>query len=1561
MSQSIVPPNLRLILDHPDTRRDQIRTKAIESVKAAFPIEGARHSIHLEEVTLQKADYTSADQKKAVMEGRSLSEPIKGVFVLKDKQTGQVLDRTRPMTVLDLPWFTDRHTMVVGGNEYSVANQLRLKPGIYTRRRGNEELETQFNVLKKGGNFALTMEPETGKLGIRFGGATTDLYPVLRGIGVPHADIAKHWGHELADVNASKSGKRIEAATEKLFKKITPEYKHGLATTHEARATAVREWFNTAKLDPNVVNATLGVSHDVVKPETLLRASQRLVNVYKNSEEVDDRDNLEFKRIHQVDDFIKERISLTARDLRKKVVHKMDHLNETPTVSKVLPTGAFTPAIRSFLTTSDVSTIPTSYNPVEVLDISQKVTPLGEGGIGDIRAVGNEARQIHPSHFGILDPIRTSESQAAGADVRAAIHTARDEEGNLYLNLANYKTGKVEYVPAHVASKMPIAFPGEKMHRDGHIDVVLNGAVTSMRAKDVTYKLPNVESMFSPATAMLPLIESMQGNRALMAAKMQTQALALKEKEVPLVQAQSQKANISAERLFGGMVVPKAPVSGTIEKVDGDYIYLRPYAVKTSAHADDRLEERTTLHPSVTERLRTIATKLEPNNKGYYLPLPFNQGNAAFKTVQDGDKKKVVLATILAPGMSAKGERLKATSYEKAAEDLDYLEKEAAEPSLIKVKYDSNYPMGAKSFLNSEVKVKPGDQVTEGQLLADSNFTKDGTLTLGKNLNVALMAYKGINSNDAIVISETAAKKLTSLHMYREKIDIDRHVVTGKEKHKTYYGNKYRALQYEKLDDDGCVKKGAKLDPGDILFATMMKSEMTPDAAILGKLHKSLVKPYRDTAQTWEHQFPGEVVDVYKTPTRWAITVKTEEPMQVGDKLSGRHGNKGVVSAIVPDNQMIKDGSGKSVDVLYTSAAVISRINPSQILEMAYGKVAQKTGKPIILPQFGGVSHVEEAKKLLKEHGLTDKETVEDPMTGRKIPGIMVGPMYMHKLMKTTSTNYSARGVSDYDVNQQPTRGGTEGAKGLGRMEFAGFIAHNARSILKEQSLIKSQKNDEFWHRLHLGLPPPPIKTTFAYDKFGNMLTGMGLKMDKNGNKIGLGPLTDKDVVAMSNGPITEPKFVRAKDLRPEEGGLFDVGLTGGMNGTKWTHIDLHEPIVNPIFHEPTRRLLGITGTELTKRLSENGTEAIKGQLKQIDIDKKLRELRDQTKTLRGANLDNAVKQIKYLEALKKQGLRPEDAFILSKLPVVPPAVRPILPSPRGDLLVNDANHLYRDLMLANDKLKMVKEEIGAPAYVTKARAHLNDAVKAVVGLGDPVSPQNASRNVKGFMELIAGTTSPKLGYFQNKLIKRQLDLSGRGTIVPDINLGMEEIGLPEEMMWTLFEPFIIGRLVRRGYEATRAKQMIKDHHPAAKEEMLREAKERPVIYNRAPSLHRYNLISAYPKPVDGQTVRIPATWSEPMMNADFDGDTMQIHTPVTREAVREAKSFTLPNLIFADKSKGQMFVVPQHEAVFGAYKATMDAPSNKKVTTFKDREDALGAWRRGEIGIHDPVEIKSK
>lgn len=1455
------------------TRREAIRTKALEGLSQAFPLKTKNFTVELTNARVEPGDFSSRQQKQAIMEGGTLNERVRGDLTVKDAQ-GTVVNHSKDFTLLHLPYFTQRHTFIVDGTEYSVSNQIRTKAGVYTRKRGNEELEATFN-LSKGGNFRLLMDPEKGHLFAQPTHSTTriPLYPVLRGLGVPHTDIAKHWGAEVAELNRD-----AYKTPDKHMEKFYSAFIHPSQQTHktlEEKITAVHDYLGKTAMDPEVTKATLGQSFDKASPLSMLVASQKLLNVHRDGADTDDRDSLEFKTVHSVDDFLKERIGLHARALKMKLGLKLDaHKGD---IRKALPAGTFTRSMNSFLTGSTLSAVPTQVNPMELIDHAVRVTSLGEGGISSERAIPLDARNLHATHFGVIDSVRTPESFKAGIDVRAALSAHRDEAGNLYAPFRNLKTGKKEYLKGAEMMKAVVAFPGENVRHGYSADALKNGEVVKVDGKDVTHQVIHASDLYGPTTNLLPFLNGMQGNRSLMASKHQSQALSLVHREAPNVQVASWNPGTSVEREMVKLIVPTAPVAGVITKIDGDYIHMRPDAVKVGAEED------------------------------------VDVYNDFLKVGDDGT---------------------------------------------LRLHYDTNFPLAAKSYLHNDIKVKVGDRVTAGQPLADSNFTKHDQLALGTNLTVAYMPYHGLNTNDGIVISEGAAKKLVSEHMYKYVMMLTDGMQTSREKHRAYYGNKYQARQYDLLDESGVVKPGSVVQPHDPLIVALRENQITGNAVLLGKLSKSLVKPFVEEVEVWDHDRPGTVIDVVKNSGRITVTVKTEETMQIGDKLSGRYGNKGVIAKIVPDHHMIQNEEGKPVDLLFTSAGIVSRINPAQIVEASLGKIAAKTGKPVHVEQFAPMDNVQYAKQQLAKHGLKDKETVVDPITGKSIPGVFVGNSYILKLFKTTDSNWAAHGSGRYDFNEQPGRGGEDGAKAIGKMEFDALVAHNARNVLRESATLKSQRNDEFWRAIQLGLPTPAPQTNFAYNKFLGMLQGAGVKVTKTGSRLALGPLTDADILKVSGGALKDPhKLLKAKDLTPEHGGLFDPVVTGGTSGTKWSHVDLHEPTVNPVFEEPVRRLLGLTQKEFDAQHFKHGGAWFQKELGKIDVGAKLEELHTASQKLRGPALDNAVKQIKYLTALQSQKLKPSDAYVLTKIPVTPPVLRPVLPLKDGRLQVSDSNLLYRDAFLANSKLQEVKgvlpsDELHAP------RQHLYEAVGALFGTHDPVSPTAEKRGAKGYLTLVTGTR-PGNGFFQSKVMRRAQDASGRATIAPDPTLGIDEVGIPEDMLHGMFSKFVIGRLVRKGYSALDAQKMTEDKHPLAMQELAQEVRERPVMVNRAPSLTRFNIIGAYAKPVKGKTVMLNP-FAEKGTSSDYDGDAMTVHAPVTQGGIDDVKNMTLSKLIFSDRKAGQLNVSPDHEAVVGLHRATQ-AGTTRDIKTFATTAEAVAAYHNGVLALHDTVKINGK
>jgi DNA-directed RNA polymerase beta subunit len=1774
--------NLTPVLTDAASLRKKLHEKTVGALSAAFPLDLKGRTLEVHDVKVHAQDYSPTDEYHALMKGSSLNETVKGTLVLKDA-SGKVVDTAKNFTLAHIPYITSRHSLIADGNEYQVANQLRRKPGVYTQRSENGELKTVFN-LGRGKNFDLTFNDAKGTFHLQYGTSNLPLYAVLRGMGVGHDHIANKLGEGVAKVNEEEHGHQIAPTVAKLYTKLEHPALIKPNATHEEKVQAIKKRYDIATLDPDVTHMTLGHAHDKVTPDALLAAAKKIIQVHKGETPVDDTDALTFKTFHSMDDFIAERIRLTSRVWAPKA--KMA-LHGKSTIREALKPAPFSDAIRKFLTTSSLSSVPTGINPMEILDHSVKVTSLGEGGIPSDRAIPLDARMIHNTQFGALDPIRTPESSHSGVDIRATIAAHRDDKGNLYTVMRNVKTGKDEYVRSGDLNKMVVAFPHQELK--GHVDVFHKGEQAKVDASKVTHQLNHLAHVYSPATTLIPFIHSIQGNRAIMGSKMGTQALPLLEREAPLVQVRSHlPEGHSFEQVYGHMIVPRATVSGTVAKVDKDYVYIRPHSEKKaedrpvieqkklgphtfnlemmrhqfedapgtftsrsgnwdyghlpgyvgpdgdsldffvgdkpdghifSFHkqkSDDggktwrttdikymagmsskdkdafirRVNEYNAIGPTlryalpkqfkdwthlqqhIDEHHRPEKTAADPvqhimvtghsgAGKSTYakslaeqtgLPLyRFDEVPGMEEAMLGTDHEKVhqlqraavadslknfttphimegtalltspelmkghrvvlmdaprdallkarlerMIRKALLRGRPADPERRHAKGVElynhyepmvdtfrkmpgvevrapgyvpttKEAADLASAvlhksEKTAAdEKGLVKVPYHQFFPFPSKTFLHHDLDVKPGDKVQEGQRLGDSNYTRKGTLALGKNLLVGYMPYYGFNSNDAVVISEACSKKLTSEHMYREVYPVTAQIELNKEKHRMYYGTKYPADVYAKLDADGVIKKGSKVNPKDLLVCGLTKQQIVGTDAMLGRISKALAKPYKEVCLTWGHGAPGEVIDVVRTASQIAILVRTHEHMQVGDKLAGRYGNKGVVAKIVPDHEMLRDEQGRPIDLLLTSAGVVSRINPAQVIETAVSKVAEKTGKPIVYDNAAGHNAVKWAKDLMQTHGVKDKEHLFDPVLNRKIAGgdgkgVLVGRQYIYKLFKSTDTNFAGHGVGPYDLNEQPMKtGGDDSAKGIGKMEFDALLAHNARNFLREAATVKGQKNDEFWKAVQTGLPLPQPKPSFAFNKFTTMLEGSGIKVDKRGSKITLLPLTDHDVLKRSAGVIENNKTIQGKDLKPEKGGLFDPIRTGGNQGTLYSHIDLHEPIPNPVFKEPVRRLLGMTEKEFDKAVHDHGGAWFKSELQKIDVPKRIDALRTQMKTAKGPALNDVVKQIKYLEALQKNNLQPHDAYIVSKIPVIPPIFRPILPGVHdpSQLMVADANKLYGQLMDSTSTLKRTALESDRG----KHRLDVYNKVEELYGVTLPQDPKMQQQKVKGFLATVAGVGTPKGGFFQRKLMRHTQDVSGRGTAVPDANLNMDEVGIPEQMLWQMLDKLVVARLIRKGYPALQAREMVNNKVPAAHDALMEESRERPVWINRAPTLHRWGIIAAYPKPVKGKTIRV-SPFIEQGMNLDYDGDTLQVHVPVTADAVHDAKNMTMTNLLLSDQQRNRLMAFPQHEAIIGFTHAAKNVDAKGPVKKFKNREEVLAAWRRGELKMSDAIEV---
>ena len=877
-------------------------------------------------------------------------------------------------------------------------------------------------------------------------------------------------------------------------------------------------------------------------------------------------------------------------------------------------------------------------------------------------------------------------------------------------------------------------------------------------------------------------------------------------------------------------------------------------------------------------------------------------------------------------------------------------------------------PFNRLSGITYIPQVKKGDEVQEGGILANSNFTdaKTGAMNMGRNLKVAVLpAPEGVSSyEDAIVISESAAKKLATSRLYNFEQDTKNGVQVARNKYLAAFPQAYTKKQADTIDENGVVKVGTVLHRDDPMILAIGPKMLSAENAQLGKLSSVLRNALTDKSTKWEHDWPGVVTDVVAGPHGAKVIVKSEPPVKVGDKLAPEEGLKGVVGGVIPDDKMPRDAAtNERYDMLMNPMGFLSRVAPGQIMLMNLAKVAKKTGKQIRIPQTpppeGWQAYTE---RLMAENGVKDTADVFDPQTGRTIKGVGDGYAYVKAFHHLAEKKFSARGVEGaYTQDEQPAKGGEDGAKRISGFDNLALLSHGATDVIKDSMTTRGQMNDEYWRRYRLGLPVEEPGVPFIYQKFLNTLRAGGVNVVEKGDVTSVMPQTDKDIDELAQGRVIENSQMVDSDMVPVKGGMFDLGKTGGMGGNRWSMITLPEAVPNPMMEEPVRRVLGLTSKKLEAILSgreeldgKTGGDAIKSALSNLNVDRAIERARAEIENRRGAQRDNAVKVLGYLKAAKKMGISPE-SWMITRIPVLPPMFRPV--AKMGDVaLVPDMNELYKELIEMKQTYELLSKELPASALANERMA-LYGAVKAAYGLGDSITAEGRAKNLKGAIRQVIGTI-PKFGMYQSKVISKTQDNVGRSVTIPDKNLDMDQIGIPEDMAWEMYKPHVERKLVQRGYSPVTAKGMIDERNATARHLLEDVMKERPVLMDRAPTWHKFNIMAFKPHIVEGRSIHV-CPLIDSGFNMDHDGDTVNIHVPASMKAARQALEKMLPSKnLFSLTDLKSVRYKPEKEQISGLWALTRGR-TRKPTRMFNSKQEAIAAYRNGEIGPNDPIEIR--
>ena len=377
---------------------------------------------------------------------------------------------------------------------------------------------------------------------------------------------------------------------------------------------------------------------------------------------------------------------------------------------------------------------------------------------------------------------------------------------------------------------------------------------------------------------------------------------------------------------------------------------------------------------------------------------------------------------------------------------------------------------------------------------------------------------------------------------------------------------------------------------------------------------------------------------------------------------------------------------------------------------------------------------------------------------------------------------------------------------------------------------------------------------------------------------------------------------------------------------------------------------------------ADMGAEAFYDILKRLDLDKLAEELWKEVRTTKSKQKrKKATTRLKVVEAFRRSGNRPE-WMILTVLPVIPPDLRPMVQLDGGRFATSDLNDLYRRVINRNNRLKRLLE-LGAPDVIIRnEKRMLQEAVDSLIDnsqRGKALS-RRGRRELKSLSDMLKG----KKGRFRRNLLGKRVDYSGRSVIVVGPQLKLYQCGLPKAMALELYRPFVIARLVQSGYAANvkGARRLIERNRPEVWEALEEVIKDRPVLLNRAPTLHRLGIQAFEPILIEGSAIQLHPLVTT-AFNADFDGDQMAVHVPLSKRAVDEARTLMLASKNLLKPADGEPIISPSKDMVLGVYYLTMEhtAPHRGDGRNFADMDEVELAYALDQVEVHTRVNLRTQ
>lgn len=990
-------------------------------------------------------DKPKYDENTARERNTTYEAPLYVSAKLVNKVTGKT--KAQDVYFGDFPLMTPRGTFVINGVERVVVSQLIKSPGVFfTSEYGRGRNLYGSKIVPNRGAWLEFDTDNAYTIGVKIDRKRR--IPVTALLRVFGLSTNEEILEAFKDVDTDPEVKYIQATLDKDassnadegFKEVYKRIRPGdLATVDNARSLITAMFFNFERYDLSEVgrykfNQRLDMPENdsrILTLDDLLKVIKEMIRLNNEQAPADDIDHLANRRVRAVGELIQTRYRVGLARMARIAKDRMSLADlETVTPAQLIHVRPIVAAMQEFFSSSQLSQFMDQTNPLAELEHKRRLSAMGPGGLSRERA-GFEVRDVHRSHYGRLCPITTPEGPNIGLVAHLATYAQVNDFGfietpyrlvkNTVKNNGKDAVGEMNLFDVKDAKGKVVVEAGTVMTKEHATALQKHDNITDIRIK------PRV-------TEKIEYFDAYEEER-----------LTIGQASIEIDDNGYFSEERTSVRVHG---VPSIAATNEIDLLDispKQIISVTTSLIPFLEHDD---ANRALMGSNMQRQaVSCIAPQAPIVGTGMETKAARDSGQVIMSD-DDG-----VVASVLGDKITVQGDNGKKKEY----------------PLLKFVRTNSG------TSINQIPRVVRGQRVKAGEMLADGTSTEHGELALGQNVVVAFMSWEGGNYEDAILLSSRLVQKdrYTSVHIEDFKMDV-RDTKLGAEIVTRDIPN-VGEEKLKDLDDQGVIRIGAQVKAGDILVGKITpkgETDLTAEEKLLRVIFGEKSRDVKDTSLTLPHGEYGKVVNIRefnrdqgdKLPSgvirSIQVSVAVLRKIQVGDKMAGRHGNKGVISKIIPVEDMPFMEDGTPVDIILNPLGIVSRMNLGQILETHLGIAAMRLGYKVATPVLDGITEDQIKVELEKANLPTNgKMTLYDGKTGEAFDhAVTVGVTYMLKLHHLVDDKMHARSTGPYSlITQQPLGGKAQfGGQRFGEMEVWALEGYGAAHTLQEMLTIKS-------------------------------------------------------------------------------------------------------------------------------------------------------------------------------------------------------------------------------------------------------------------------------------------------------------------------------------------------------------------------------------------------------------------------------------------------------------------------------------------------------------------------